>query len=187
MPVLKIATPPRNVAGGTAGVAFAVILAMSVSIGTGLIFQIGRLQEELHEMQLSPQPNGKTLGIEGVDQRGRIVEGLPSGARKIVAFALKGSTLATEIAFWRKVRESAPVGTAFVGMCADRKCVALAPQLDTDLRILVAGEAGGLSEVLRAGRAGDFLVTDDHARILAAPRLRGYGPGGVLAEIGRAR
>jgi hypothetical protein len=185
----KSATTSSRAQVTPASAALALLIVVSAGIGAVLARQVLGLRGELRAMQNSPLhlDRGAILGIAGRDLRGRTVARVPAGTKRIVAFALIGPDLPTEVAFWTEVEEYAPAGTALIGLCAAPACAARQPHLRARFRTLTAGEAHGVSAVLRANRAGDFLVANDRERILARLRFSGLGPKRVAAEIESAR
>jgi|SRR6185437_3067447 len=163
--------------------ALAGLLAIALALGWRLAFQSRDLRAALRSPAPTPQLVGKgnRLAFGGLDSRGHLMTGAPSGTKRIVAFAMTGVGLRAQVAFWRAVRARGQPSTFLVGVCVDDACSSLAPRLHSSFPILVSGEVAGLSATLQAKRVGAFLVADEDGHIAAARKLSGLSPKALLA------
>jgi hypothetical protein len=103
----------------------------------------------------------------GIDLSGRTVFPLPPpGVRHTVVFMLRGASVQTDLAFWRKVESLLPKNAAIrlVGYCDGDVCVnavrgeAVAP----DFPVIAYGEITGSQALLNADAQGNsFLLSEE--------------------------
>jgi hypothetical protein len=157
-----------------ASVAIASLFAGLAAIGLTLLRQDRHMEAAVQAPAESFRLDapGDVLMADGVDQNGKIVDRMPPGTVRMVAFSLRGSDLSEELEFWQRVRRSAGSGTFFLGICVDKNCTLRAQNLRADLPILVAGELTGMVAMLQARAASSFLVTDGRARIVAEVQIQ---------------
>lgn len=163
------------------------IAAGALAIGWNLAVEIAGLRASTRALPPDPiAERGSVLMANGIDQGGRTVDRMPLGTNRMVVFVLYGPEISTTVAFWQRMRQGAPPGTFFLGICGDQACAAAAAPAHAGFPIIVDGEVVGIRVATRAARAGRFFVTDNRARVLAVPAVRST-PKDTRAEIEGAR